>query len=65
MSEDVEKLLMMFINDVYSGRGNIKKKTLQDTMRYVASDKHLQKLVNIGDSKALLKYRRTKGGQGR
>ncbi len=57
MSEDAYKLLMMFINDSYSSSGKISKNTAVALMSYVASEPVLQKLVNNGDSKAILEYK--------
>jgi len=60
MSVEVEKLLMMFINDAYkSATGKPSKKTTFEMMRYVANQPKLQQLVNNGDSKKILSYRLT------
>ena len=56
MTEEAQKLLMMFIDDSYKGSGKPKKKTLLALMKYVASDSELQRAVNDGDSKKILNY---------
>jgi len=62
MTEEGEKLLMMFIRDSYSGSGRPTKKTAIATMKYVESNAELKRLVNIGDYKALLNYRAPQRG---
>jgi hypothetical protein len=58
MSEEAEKLLMMFIRDVYKNTsGKISKKSALATMRYVNGDIELQRIVNNSDYPAVLKYR--------
>ena len=56
-AEETEKLLMMFIADSYSNTGKPTKKTALALMQYVAKRPSLQKIVNGGDRKTILKYR--------
>ncbi len=57
MSEEANKLLMMFIVDGYkSMTGNISKKTAIAMMKYVATDNDLQRLVNNSDYRAVLSH---------
>ena len=61
MSEEAEKLLMMFICDSYkNSSGRASKKTAIALMKYVAGDKALSVLVNSGNHKAVLSYRSDK-----
>jgi len=58
MSDEAEKLLMMFINDAYkNATGKPSKKTGFEMMRYVANRPELQQLVNDGNSKKIISYR--------
>ena len=58
MDDSSQKLLMMFIKDSYkSATGKPSKKTAIALMKYVASDSHLQELINNGDNKAILDYK--------
>ena len=58
MNEEGQKLLLMFIRDSYAtSTGKPTKKTAIALMKYVASDPELQRLVNIGDHKAVLNHR--------
>ena len=58
MSEEIEKLLMMFVKDSYkSPTGKVSKQTAIALMKYIAGDYKLEKLVNAGDYKAILKHR--------
>ena len=58
MSDEAEKLLMMFIKDGYKNvTGKISKKTALAMMNYVNGDAKLQQIVNNGDYSALLKHR--------
>ncbi len=55
------KLLMMFIDDLYKSQtGKISKKTARAAVSYVSKDEQLSKLVCIGDSSAILKHETTK-----
>lgn len=56
-ADEAEKMLMMFVADSYSNQGKPTKKTAIALMEYVAKRPELQKLVNIGDRKGILKYR--------
>lgn len=57
MSDDAQKLLMMFIRDSYQGSGKPRKETLLAMMTLVGGSKELQRLVNIGYSSKILEYR--------
>ncbi len=58
MSDETEKLLMMFINDAYkNATGKPSKKTGFEMMRYVGNRPELQQLINDGDSKKIISYR--------
>jgi len=60
LRESAEALLMMFVRDGYAtSTGKPTKKTGIALMKYVAADPELQRLVNIGDYQAILKYRAT------
>lgn len=56
-TEQTEALLMRFIKDGYSASGKVSKKTATEMMKYVANDKELQFLVNIGDKSKILNHR--------
>lgn len=56
MKDEANKLLMMFIKDGYSASGKISKKTAIAMMKYVASDKELQQLVNECDNTGILNH---------
>ena len=56
MEGEANKLLMMFIKDGYSASGKITKKTAIAMMRYVATDKKLQQLVNECDNTGILNH---------
>lgn len=53
-----EELLMMFIKDGYSASGKVSKSTATAMMRYVANDGRLQGVINNGDGKDILSYRK-------
>ena len=58
MSEEANKLLMMFIIDGYKSRtGTISKKTAMAMMAYVGSDNELQDMVGSSDYKAVLSHK--------
>lgn len=58
MSDEANKLLMMFIVDGYkSNTGKISKKTAIAMMRFIDSDKELQGLVCSSDYKSMLNYK--------
>lgn len=61
MSEEAEKLLMMFICDTYrSSSGKVSKKTARAMMVYVTSSDDLKWFVTSSDYKSLLAYRADK-----
>ena len=62
MSDEANKLLMMFIKDSYkSANGKPTKKTAIALMRFVASNPELQGLVNDGDHAAILNFKLEQG----
>ena len=57
MSES-NKLLMMFIKDSYkTATGKPSKKTAIALMKFVASEKGLQEVINGGDSAEILNFK--------
>lgn len=57
MSDEAQELLMMFIRDGYSSSGKVSKATAVKMINFVSANPGLQNLVNIGDSKSILKFR--------
>ena len=57
MSEEAQKLLNMFIIDVYSESGKIKKKTAIAMIRYVEKYDELQYAVNNTDNKKIMEFK--------
>jgi len=56
MSEEAQKLLMMFIRDLYTGSGKPTKITGLKAMAFVRNTPELSKLVNSG-SRDIVNYR--------
>lgn len=59
MNKDAEKLLMMFIDDMYKPSGKVSKKTAIAGMKFVAKHPDLQCAVNNSDHKAIRDYKLT------